>query len=168
MFDLSHIEDSPQLQIWHSGKKELSLPYTHVLNPHFDYPYPLSFFFSVFLFYPLLYVWHSSIALMQLVPAPIPWSLSDMCSSKHVMLAYAKGKWQHQVCDRQGTVCARVGAANDKLSPSFLSHCFYLLYNGCVWLEESTGWSIRSIHQTAQRGHPQGRTNKATLHVTVM
>lgn len=135
---------------------------THILTSHVR----LSLFFSLFLFYLLLYVWHSSIALMQLVPAPIPWSLSEMRSSKHFMLAYAKGKWQHQVCDRQGTVCAQ--GCQWQAEPFFLPHCFYLLNNGCLWLEESIGWSIHSIHQTAQRRHPQGRTNKATLHVTVM
>lgn len=116
--------------------------------------------FSRSLSFLLLYVWHSSISLMQLVPASIPWSPSEMCSSKHFMLAYAKGKWQQQVSDRPGTVCAQ--GCQWQAEPFFLPYCFYLLNNGSVWLEESTGWSINSIHQTAWGGHPKRRTNKAS------
>lgn len=59
------------------------------------------------LFHPVLYICHIGVPPMQLVPAPIPRSPSEMCSSKHFTLAYAKGKWQRQVCDRQRTVCAQ-------------------------------------------------------------
>lgn len=58
-------------------------------------------------FHPVLYICHIGVPPMQLVPALIPRSPSEMCSSKHFTLAYAKGKWQRQVCDRQRTVCAQ-------------------------------------------------------------
>lgn len=75
-------------------------------NAHFLCP-PLSSsaFLSVYL--PVLYICHIGIPPMQLVPVPIPRYLSEKCSSKHFTLAYAKGKWQRQVCDRQRTACAQ-------------------------------------------------------------
>lgn len=82
------------------------------------------------LIHPVLYICHIGVPPMQLVPAPIPRSPAEMCSSKHFTLAYAKGKWQQQVCDRQRTVCAQ--GCHWQTEPFFFLHCFYLLNNGYV------------------------------------
>lgn len=76
---------------------------THTLSPTVS----SSLILRLSLFHPVLYICHIGVPPMQLVPAPIPRSPSEMCSSKHFTLAYAKGKWQQQVCDRQRTVCAQ-------------------------------------------------------------
>ena len=88
------------------------------------------------LIHPVLFICHIGAPPMQPVPAPIPRSPTEMCSSKHFTLAYAKGKWQQQVCDRQRTVCAQ--GCHWQTQPLFFLCCFYLLNN--VWLKESIWW----------------------------
>lgn len=73
-------------------------------------------------FHPVLYICHIGVPPMQLVPAPIPRSPLEMCSSKHFTLAYAKRKWQWKVCDRQKVSMPR--AATDKPSPSSFHAAF--------------------------------------------
>lgn len=127
-------------------------------------PLSSSSFFSFTL--AVLYICHIGIPPMKPVPAPIPRSPSEMCSSKHFTLAYAKGKWQRQVCDRHRTVSAQGCYWQSK--PPLPMLFLYLLNYGYVWFDDNIWWCIVSIYQNAPAWHPQWRKNKATLLIIVM
>lgn len=125
--------------------------HSHLLCP------PLSSSASFLSFHPVLYICHIGVPPMQPVPAPIPCSPSEMCSSKHFTPAYAKGKWQRQVCDRQGTVCAQ-GLPTDE-PPSPLSSplptplaFIFRIMDTCDWRKAFDDTFVLFIKIRARRG----------------